>query len=505
MLKKTLKRRASDSHITSNYNRLNKSLKRTSVLGDKTSKDEAEEVLEKIVLGDDGEALEHLGLGNVQSKQKDTFPEYWSDDSKTKKSCAEPKPVWEDDDDDELRIKISEKDFRHKYFKHKDKTEVSGEVYAQTLKSQFEKIIGQPSWAKLRWQKSDDEEDSDDDPETRQLLQSTGNYLAPSESLPKDILQIKSCPDANKEQPAKCKLRAMEFHPSACVMLTGGYNQTLSLFQIDGKHNPKIQSIFMEGYPVLSAHFSQDGTEVVVSSKHKSFKYYDMMAGQIVTIPKIKGLENDKIDRFEVSPDGKHLVFLGLYGHMHLISAKSKEWIASLKMNGSVEAVAFASDGSKMFSHGDGGEVYVWDMKTRDCVHKFTDDGCIQGTSLAVSKNGHYIATGSSSGVVNIYDEGCLMGKYPKPLRAVMNLTTACTSMVFNSTTEILALASNSAEKGVKMVHMPSLTVFSNFPDQSDVLRVPYRLDFSVNSGYFGIGNNKGRVLLYRLKHYNNY
>jgi len=45
----------------------------------------------------------------------------------------------------------------------------------------------------------------------------------------------------------------------------------------------------MEGYPVLSAHFSQDGTEVVVSSKHKSFKYYDMMAGQIVTIPKIKG------------------------------------------------------------------------------------------------------------------------------------------------------------------------------------------------------------------------
>ena len=47
-------------------------------------------------------------------------------------------------------------------------------------------------------------------------------------------------------------------------------------------------------------------------------------------------------------------------------------------------------------------------------------------------------------------------------------------------------------------VHMPSLTVFSNFPDQSDVLRVPYRLDFSVNSGYFGIGNNKGRVLLYR-------
>ena len=34
------------------------------------------------------------------------------------------------------------------------------------------------------------------------------------------------------------------------------------------------------------------------------------------------GLENDRLDRFEVSPDGKLLVFLGQYGNMHLISAK---------------------------------------------------------------------------------------------------------------------------------------------------------------------------------------
>ncbi len=40
------------------------------------------------------------------------------------------------------------------------------------------------------------------------------------------------------------------------------------------------------------------------------------------------------------------------------------------------------------------GEVYVWDMKTRDCVHHFTDEGCIDGTSIAVSPNGQYIATG---------------------------------------------------------------------------------------------------------------
>ena len=40
------------------------------------------------------------------------------------------------------------------------------------------------------------------------------------------------------------------------------------------------------------------------------------------------------------------------------------------------------------------GEVYVWDLNTRDCIHRFVDDGCIDGTAITVSKNGQYLATG---------------------------------------------------------------------------------------------------------------
>ena len=40
------------------------------------------------------------------------------------------------------------------------------------------------------------------------------------------------------------------------------------------------------------------------------------------------------------------------------------------------------------------GEVYVWDMNTRSCVHKFTDDGCLTSTALSVSKDGQYVACG---------------------------------------------------------------------------------------------------------------
>jgi len=59
----------------------------------------------------------------------------------------------------------------------------------------------------------------------------------------------------------------------------------------------------------------------------------------------------------------------------------------------------------------------------------------------------------SDSGVVNVYDMStCLQNKYPRPLKAFPNLTTACTSLRFNSTDEVLAVASNMQEKAVKLV-----------------------------------------------------
>jgi len=60
----------------------------------------------------------------------------------------------------------------------------------------------------------------------------------------------------------------------------------------------------------------------------------------------------------------------------------------------------------------------------------------------------------SDNGVVNIYDmPSCLQNKYPRPLKAFPNLTTVCTSLQFNSTDEVLAIASNMQEKAVKLVY----------------------------------------------------
>lgn len=58
------------------------------------------------------------------------------------------------------------------------------------------------------------------------------------------------------------------------------------------------------------------------------------------------------LQNFAVSPDGNVLAFQGRFGYIYLMSARSKEWIGSLKMNGEVHSLTFNPDGSRLYSHG---------------------------------------------------------------------------------------------------------------------------------------------------------
>ncbi|KAJ8345404.1 hypothetical protein SKAU_G00295970 [Synaphobranchus kaupii] len=167
------------------------------------------------------------------------------------------------------------------------------------------------------------------------------------------------------------------------------------------------------------------------------------------------------------------LLLSGTSGYLHLVTMKSKELVRSFKINGAVMGAAFSQDGSKIYISSDEGEVFIWDLKTTKCINHFTDDGSLRGTSIAVSRNGQYIACGSSSGVVNVYQhDACLQQSNPKPLKALMNLVTSATSLRFNSSTDILAIASNATDEAVRLVHIPSFTVFSNYPGQGPALQV---------------------------------
>ena len=118
------------------------------------------------------------------------------------------------------------------------------------------------------------------------------------------------------------------------------------------------------------------------------------------------------------------------------------QMVGTLKMNGTARTAAFTADGTQLLTGGGDGTgacecfwsllnimlaftrsacpiprgrsntitfrcccpaVYVWDLRTQRCLQRYQDEGCLNGTSMACSPDGSLFATGSNSGVVNIY------------------------------------------------------------------------------------------------------
>lgn len=407
-------------------------------------------------------------------------------------------PVWNDDDDDAgISVNIKKVPQFRKLRKTVEETEVSGNTFQERLKTQFEKVVGAPAWADFDFVAK-----ADSDEEEENILSTTRNFLQRSDSLPKTLLDIRKVKDLNCSHYSNAGVKCVEFHPSAKIALTAAFNKRLDLFQVDGAENSKIQSIFLEKFPIYTAHFAADGNKILLSSRRKYYYEYDLVSGDVTKIPGIKGKPEKSLEEFVLSPNGEFLAFHGSNGYTHLVSTKNHQWVSSFKINGSLQCTRFSSDSTKLYSAGGDGQVYIWDIRSRKCLHRFIDDGSLKSSSLCITKDDKYLAVGSSSGVVNIYDENRMVQAYPKPVKSIMNLTTYIRYLEFNSTGEILAIGSRAVKDALKLVHFPSMTTFSNWPTQTTPLNVVESVNFSPRSGYIAIGNARGKALLYRLGYY---
>jgi len=460
---------------------------------DDASDTEDDEILDE---EDDQEKEQEQAISVQPSLPEDTFGSALSISGGKRKRKA----AWMDKEDSEVLVKDVTATYNKAVGKHGAK-EISIEQYGKSLSRKFKSVVGEPAWASL-----DKKEDVDSDEEflreTTDLVEKKGRL----ENLQKGILQFRKLKDMNYSTHKEgAVIRSTEFHPTSTVGMVAGNNGTVSLFQIDGKENPKIQTVNFENFPVKTAKFSANGTEVIAGSQHHPHFYvYDMMIGKTMKVPWRNKTAEHNTQKFEVSRDGKLIAFIGRFGFIHIISARTKEFLRSFKMNDTCLALQFSLDSSCLYSTGEGGEVYTWDLRSSSCLHKFADTGSLSGTALAASS--HHLVTGSSSGVVNVYNVNVAKGttQYPQPDKVILNLTTSIEDLVFNPTGEVLAMSSMEKEGAVKLVHFPSTTVFSNFPGTFNLGRAN-SLSFSPGGGYFGVGNNKGAANLYRLNHYKEY
>ena len=190
-------------------------------------------------------------------------------------------------------------------------------------------------------------------------------------------------------------------------------------------------------------------------------------------------------------------------------------------------------------SSGGDGVIHTWDLRTRRCLRRDADEGAVGGSALALcgGPGGGSLATGSPTGVVNVYRRGAdgslgagagvvvgdgghgLLGPVrdragptpstavatpaaatrPAPARALMNLTTTIDTLAWAPGGQVLACASRMAKDALRIVHGGSLTVFPNWPTSRTPLGHVHCVAFSPGGGLLAVGNAKGRALLYRL------
>jgi U3 small nucleolar RNA-associated protein 18 len=390
-------------------------------------------------------------------------------------------PAWSDPDDHSRLINLSESNRLRKLRKRPHEHTVNGQEFQSRLRAIYDDLHSNQltEWAKHKW---------------TQLSSSVSMTDRPA-VLPSSALSLTPLRDANLVSPSNCVIRSCSWHSNSELFCTGGFDQRVKIFQVDGDKNSLVESLFMEEFPIHKCEFIRE--EILVTSRRKHFYCIDVSSGFVMKHTGLKGQNVKTLEKF-ISSD-KYLAFLGNGGYIHIADSKTKQWIFNLKMNGEVRAAAFDQEEQKLWATGMDGNLVEFDMRSRECSNLVKDVGTVHGTAIHAGKRGGLVMTGNDSGVVNVYTPAT---NGWTPVKSLFNLTTPIDFVDLNSTNELALFASQRKRNAIRFLHIPTITVFQNFPTSNSPLGFISAVSFSPDSKYLTIGNQKGRVLLYRLNHY---
>jgi len=229
--------------------------------------------------------------------------------------------------------------------------------------------------------------------------------------------------------------------------------------------------------------------------------------------------EQRSMERFKLSPCGRWLGLVGSGrkggGAINVLDAVTRQWVAEVRVEGKGGIADFDwwGDGNGMTIVGKGGEAVEWDGQEKRVIGRWVDEGAVGTTVLALGGKGsgppslggdRWLAVGSSSGIVNVYDRrtwgSSSIPASPKPVRALDQLTTPTSHLVFSPDGQVLVMASRWKMDALRLVHLPSCTVFRNWPTSSTPLGRVTAVAWAANSGMLAVANEGGKVRLWEIR-----
>ncbi|CAK9045026.1 U3 small nucleolar RNA-associated protein 18 homolog [Durusdinium trenchii] len=412
--------------------------------------------------------------------------------------------AWVDPDDADLEVPLVGRRGR---LRHKA-THVTGEEYEQLLRQQFTKLNGVARWTEK--QPTKELSDSEEEEEEFEAIASSMPAVARGGSLKPTQIDLQRLPElpllANGQRKGSSAIEALQFHPNSELLLTGGRDKTLRLFAVDGDENPKVASYFFKQFPILCATFTPTGDQILMSSTTSQMWGLDVSSGEAFEVRNVSS-DRSNYRCLVVGPSPSMVSglktsqmygVLGDGGAINICDIKSKHNIRTLRMGAPGAALLFAPHKDVVYSADSECNIYEWDISTGRCRQKIKESWATGIRCMATSQQS--LAIGTSTGNVDLLD---LSG--PKlsgtPIHSIGNLTTRVDCVRYSPDGQILGICSRMKSKALRLVHSGTATVFQNWPTEKTPLDRASVFDFS-KQGVMAIGNETGRVLLYRLRHY---
>lgn len=264
------------------------------------------------------------------------------------------------------------------------------------------------------------------------------------------------------------------------MLLSSGPAATLFLHHISPSApapNPLLTSLHIRRTPIHTSAFAPPtGNKILASGRRRYFHIWDLDTGKM---DKVNGSADRKeeqktMERFKLSPCGRYIGLVGSArkggGLINVLDSSTAQWIAQVRIEGRGGVADFAwwSDGEGLTAASKNGEVSEWDARLNRVVARWVDAGAVGTTVLALGgRSGRtqlggdrWVAVGSSSGVVNVYDRREWQAAYkeheheiehdgqsgvprnPAPVRALDQLTTPISHLVFAPDGQFMAMAS---------------------------------------------------------------
>ena len=277
------------------------------------------------------------------------------------------------------------------------------------------------------------------------------------------------------------------------------------------------------------------GDKIFFAGRRRYIHSWDLPTGTIQKTGRVQGhrLEQKTWERFRLSPCGRYLGLVASTrkggGIVNILNAATMQWIAAARLDsrGGIIDFSWWSNGNGLTILGKGGQVGEFSMASRRFLGIWHDEGSNGATAIAMGgRHGpatiggdRWVAIGSGSGVTNIYDRQSLLlppsteggdgddddapesiRQRPTPTRSFMQMTTPVTFAAFSPDGQVLAFGSRHKKDALRLAHLPSCTVYRNWPTEQTPLGRITAVAFAPRSDMLAVANDSGKIRLWEIR-----